>query len=117
MAGLLTAASQPGNAQPPAGQPTGQPLAQPPVTAGPVAPAGPEGAGDAPNVSPEEQAQYDEFVANGMTNRFGQTTGPLLAGGLFAAGGINAVFFGAAAFLCAMAIFYIYLFRRAPAPD
>jgi MFS family permease len=56
-------------------------------------------------------------VANGMTNRFGQTTGPLLAGGLFAAGGINAVFFGAAAFLSAMAIFYIYLFRRAPAPD
>jgi ACDE family multidrug resistance protein len=53
-------------------------------------------------------------VANGMTNRFGQTTGPLLAGALFAAGDINAVFFGAAAFLGAMAIFYFFLFRRAP---
>jgi ABC-type cobalt transport system substrate-binding protein len=33
---------------------------------------------------------------------------------LFAAGDINAVFFGAAAFLGAMAIFYFFLFRRAP---
>ena len=55
-------------------------------------------------------------VANGMTNRFGQTTGPLLAGAAFAIGDINAVFFSAAAFLVLMAIFYIFLFRRQPAP-
>ena len=54
-------------------------------------------------------------VANGMTNRFGQTIGPLVAGGLFALGGINAVFFGSVAFLLAMAAFYGVLFRR-PAP-
>ena len=56
-------------------------------------------------------------VANGMTNRFGQTIGPLAAGTLFATGGINGVFFGTAAFLAAMALFYLHLFRRRPLQD
>lgn len=51
-------------------------------------------------------------AANGMTNRFGQTTGPLLAGGLLAIGGIDMVYFGGVAFLAVMIVFYAIIFRR-----
>lgn len=51
-------------------------------------------------------------TANGMTNRFGQTAGPLLGGGVLALGGIDAVFYAAVGFLFAMTMFYVLLFRR-----
>lgn len=50
-------------------------------------------------------------AANGMTNRFGQTVGPLLGGLMFALGGLHMVFFGAVAFLAVMAVFYLAIFR------
>jgi ACDE family multidrug resistance protein len=51
-------------------------------------------------------------AANGMTNRFGQTVGPLLGGAVYALGGLDVVFFGASVFLLAMAAVYIVLFGR-----
>jgi MFS family permease len=51
-------------------------------------------------------------AANGMTNRFGQTVGPLLGGAVFAVGGLDAVFFSATVFLLAMAVVYVAIFGR-----
>ena len=50
--------------------------------------------------------------ANGMTNRIGQTIGPLIAGFIFAVSGIDAVFYCAAVYLAAMAIFFMVVLRR-----
>tara|TARA_Y100000739_G_scaffold223861_1_gene227367 strand:+ start:1610 stop:2755 length:1146 start_codon:yes stop_codon:yes gene_type:complete len=50
--------------------------------------------------------------ANGVTNRFGQAVGPIAAGGLFAIGGFNTVFFGASLFLLIMTIFLTINFRN-----
>lgn len=59
MAGLLKQAPQ--GAAPPQGRPA--PSAEPPMAQGPGQPGMAE---EASNVSPEEQAEYDAFVTNGM---------------------------------------------------
>lgn len=51
-------------------------------------------------------------AANGMTNRLGQTTGPLMAAGLLLLGGIDLVYFGSAILLVVMVVFYLVIFRR-----
>ena len=50
--------------------------------------------------------------ASGVTNRMGQAAGPIAAGGLFAIGGFEVVFFGASLFLLIMIIFLIVNFRN-----
>ena len=50
--------------------------------------------------------------ASGVTNRMGQAAGPIAAGGLFAIGGFEVVFFGASLFLIIMIIFLIVNFRN-----
>jgi MFS family permease len=49
--------------------------------------------------------------ANGVTNRIGQTLGPLIAGGVYFLAGMDAVFLAGSAFLVAMAVFLGLAFR------
>ena len=50
--------------------------------------------------------------ANGVTNRIGQASGPVIASALDGVGGYDAVFFGGAIFLAAMTLFLGLGFRK-----
>jgi len=59
-----------------------------------------------------EKTRGGVMAANGMTNRFGQTVGPVLSGGLYVIGGIELVFFGGALLIFVMTLFLGVTFYR-----